>query len=68
MSENAKLVKINSQIIGAIFALTLLLPSNTGLDFYGINFEDLPLIFIFFYLLVKKIIKFHWKLIKNLGC
>ena len=58
MSENAKLVKINSQIIGAIFALTLLLPSNTGLDFYGINFEDLPLIFIFFYLLIKKIIKF----------
>ncbi len=61
MSGNAKLVKINSRFVGAIFALTLLIPSNTGLDFYGINFEDLPLIFIFFYLLIRKIIKFKLK-------
>ena len=61
MSGNAKLKKINSRIIGTIFALTLLIPSNIGIDFYGINFEDLPLIFVFFYLLVEKINKFEIK-------
>ena len=61
MSGNAKLVKINSRIIGTIFALTLLIPSNIGIDFYGINFEDLPLIFVFFYLLVEKVNKFEIK-------
>ena len=61
MSGNAKLKKINSRIIGTIFALTLLIPSNIGIDFYGINFEDLPLIFVFLYLLVEKINKFENK-------
>ena len=61
MSGNAKLKKINSRIIGTIFALTLLIPSNIGIDFYGINFEDLPLIFVFFYLLVEKVSKFEIK-------
>ena len=61
MSGNAKLKKINSRIIGTIFALTLLIPSNIGIDFYGINFEDLPLIFVFFYLLVEKVNKFEIK-------
>ena len=61
MSGNAKLKKINSRIIGTIFALTLLIPSNIGIDFYGINFEDLPLIFVFIYLLVEKISKFEIK-------
>ncbi len=56
MSENTKLIKINSRVIGTIFAFTLLIPSNIGIDFYGINFEDLPLIFVFFYLFTKKII------------
>ena len=46
MSGNAKLIKINSRIIGTIFAFTLLIPSNIGIDFYGISFEDLPLIFV----------------------
>ena len=62
MSGNAKLIKINSRIIGTIFAFTLLIPSNIGIDFYGINFEDLPLIFVFFYLLIKKI--YQLKIIK----
>ena len=61
MSGNAKLKKINSRIIGTIFALTLLIPSNIGIDFYGINFEDLPLIFVFFYLLIEKVNKFEIK-------
>ena len=61
MSGNAKLKKINSRIIGTIFAFTLLIPSNIGIDFYGINFEDLPLIFVFFYLLVEKVRKFEIK-------
>ena len=62
MSGNAKLIKINSRIIGTIFAFTLLIPSNIGIDFYGINFEDLPLIFVFFYLLINKI--YQLKIIK----
>ncbi len=61
MSGNAKLKKINSRIIGTIFALTLLIPSNIGIDFYGINFEDLPLIIVFFYLLIEKVNKFEVK-------
>ena len=56
-----KLKKINSRILGTIFALTLLIPSNIGIDFYGINFEDLPLIFVFFYLLFEKVSKFEIK-------
>ena len=55
MSGNAKLIKINSRFIGTIFALTLLIPSNVGLNFYGVNLEDLPLISVFFYLVIKKI-------------
>ena len=61
MSGNAILMKINSRIIGTIFALTLLIPSNIGINFYGINFEDLPLIFVFLYLLVEKVYKFEFK-------
>lgn len=61
MSGNAKLKKINSRILGTIFALTLLIPSNIGIDFYGINFEDLPLIFVLFYLIFEKVSKFEIK-------
>ena len=58
MSGNANLMKINSRTIGTLFALTLLIPSNIGVNFYGINFEDLPLIFVFLYLIVNKIQNF----------
>ena len=61
MSENAKLIKINSRIIGTIFALTLLIPPNIGIDFFGISFEDIPLIFVFFYLLTNKIRNYEIK-------
>ena len=61
MSGNAILMKINSRIIGTIFAFTLLIPSNIGINFYGINLEDLPLIFVFLYLLVEKINNFELK-------
>jgi len=33
----------------------LLVPQNVGIDFYGINFEDLPLIFVFLILILDKI-------------
>jgi hypothetical protein len=61
MSENAKLIKINSRIIGTIFALTLLIPPNIGINFFGISFEDIPLIFVFIYLLNNKIRKYEIK-------
>ena len=52
-------VKINSKNIGTIFALTLLIPANYGADFFGINLEDLPLIFLFLILLLQKIKNFN---------
>ncbi len=61
MSGNAKLININSRFIGTIFALTLLIPSNVGINIYGINLEDLPLIYVFFYLVIKKIKNFETK-------
>ena len=52
-------VKINSKNIGTIFALTLLIPANYGVDLFGINLEDLPLIFLFSVLLFQKIKNFN---------
>ena len=52
-------VKINSKNIGTIFALTLLIPANYGVDLFGINLEDLPLIFLFLVLLFQKIKNFN---------
>ncbi len=41
------------------FAITLLIPPNFGLNFYGINFEDIPLIGIFLILLSNKLMKLN---------
>ena len=51
--------KINSRLIGSIFAITLLIPPNYGLNFYGINFEDIPLIAIFLILLLNKLMNLN---------
>ena len=51
--------KINSRLIGSFFAITLLIPPNFGLNFYGINFEDIPLIGIFLILLTIKLMKLN---------
>ena len=51
--------KINSRLIGSIFAITLLIPPNYGLNFYGINFEDIPLIGIFLILLINKLMNLN---------
>ncbi|MGB1132358.1 MAG: O-antigen ligase family protein [Flavobacteriaceae bacterium] len=51
-------VKINSKNIGTIFALTLLIPANYGVNILGINLEDIPLILLFLLLLIKKIKNF----------
>ena len=51
--------KINSRLIGSFFAITLLIPPNFGLNFYGINFEDIPLIGIFLILLSSKLMKLN---------
>ena len=52
------LKNINSKTIGLFLSLSLLIPSNYGLNFGGINFEDIPVILIFFILLYKKISNF----------
>ena len=51
--------KINSRLIGSFFAITLLIPPNFGLNLYGINFEDIPLIGIFLILLSIKLMKLN---------
>ena len=48
-------IKINVRTIGLVFASTLLIPANYGLDFLGLNFEDLPVMLLFLFLLYKKI-------------
>ena len=58
MSENKKLSKLNSRIVGSIFAISLLIPQNIGINLLGINFEDIPLIVIFLVLLILKIQNF----------
>ena len=42
-------------MVGSFFALTLLIPQNIGVNFFGINLEDIPLILIFTFLLIKKL-------------
>ncbi|MDA8964011.1 O-antigen ligase family protein [Acidimicrobiia bacterium] len=46
---------INAGTIGLVFASTLLIPSNYGLNILGLNFEDLPLAVLFLVLFYKKI-------------
>jgi len=43
------------KLVGYTFALSLLIPPNVGLNILGLNFEDLPLIFLFGYLFYLKI-------------
>ncbi len=50
---------INVRTIGLIFASTLLIPSNYGLNILGINFEDLPLVLLTLFLLYKKIYNYN---------
>ena len=52
------LKNINNKTIGLFFSLSLIIPSNYGLDLSGINFEDIPIIIIFILLLFKKISNF----------
>tara|TARA_B100001250_G_C19790052_1_gene786049 strand:+ start:1 stop:1986 length:1986 start_codon:yes stop_codon:yes gene_type:complete len=44
------LTKDKVKLVGYTFAFTLLIPPNIGFNLIGINLEDLPLIFLFFYL------------------
>ena len=55
MFENIKLSKVNSGTVGSFFAITLLIPQNIGINLFGINLEDIPLILIFTILLTKKL-------------
>jgi hypothetical protein len=52
------LKNINSKTIGLFLSVSLLIPSNYGLNLSGINFEDIPIIIIFILLLLKKKSKF----------
>jgi hypothetical protein len=48
------LKNINSKTIGLFLSISLLIPSNYGLNLGGINFEDIPIVIIFILLLLKK--------------
>ena len=41
--------RFKADLVGFLFSLSLLIPSNYGLDIFGINFEDIPLIILLFY-------------------
>ncbi len=58
MYENIKLIKVNSRTVGYFFALTLLIPQNIGINFFGINLEDIPLIIIFTILFINTLKNF----------
>ena len=49
------LTKDKVKLVGYTFAISLLIPPNVGLNILGINFEDLPLILLFGYLLYLKL-------------
>ena len=57
MYKNISLSGLKKNIVGKLFALSLIIPPNTGLNFFGINNEDLPLIILFSYLIYKKLQK-----------
>ena len=48
------LKSINVRTIGLVFASTLLIPANYGLNILGLNFEDLPVMLLFLVLSYKK--------------
>ena len=50
---------INARSIGLVFASTLLIPANYGFNFLGLNFEDLPTVFLLLFLLIKKILNYR---------
>ena len=43
------------KLVGYTFAISLIIPPNVGLNIMGLNFEDLPLIFLFGYLFYLKL-------------
>ena len=57
MYKSISLSSLKKNIIGKLFALSLIIPPNTGLNFFGINNEDVPLIILFSYLIFKKLQK-----------
>jgi hypothetical protein len=49
---------INARTIGILFSISLIIPANYGLNFIGLNFEDLPIIFLFGILFYRKVTNF----------
>ncbi len=49
---------INARTIGLLFSISLIIPANYGLNFIGLNFEDLPIIFLFGILFYRKVTNF----------
>ena len=43
------------KLVGYTFSISLIIPPNVGLNILGLNFEDLPLVLLFGYLLYIKI-------------
>ena len=51
------LTKDKVKLVGYTFSISLLIPPNMGLNYLGLNFEDLPLVFLFLYLLYFKFLQ-----------
>ena len=52
------LKKINNKTIGLLFSISLIIPPNYGLNLLGLNYEDLPVIFLFGILFYRKVTNF----------
>ena len=50
--------KINNKTIGLFFSISLIIPPNYGLNLLGLNYEDLPVIFLFGILFYRKVTNF----------
>jgi len=52
------LKNINVTFIGLMISFSLIIPPNYGLGFAGINFEDIPVVFLFVVLAYRKLTNF----------
>ncbi len=56
MKEKMNLTNNIVKLIGLVFSISLLIPPNIGINYYGLNFEDVPLVVLFLYFFFNKIL------------
>ena len=54
MNKKLKLVNLNAKTIGLAISFSLIIPPNFGINIFGINLEDIPLIILLVFLIFYK--------------